>query len=108
MRLSARDVYAHGLQLLDVFFLQKRNSHTLFCLNQRKRPTGHLWIKRRSINCLVRLKKTFLFIDSVNLMLVSNYFFITHVDCMNRRYKKDWDLKKFTQKANQKCQDTNL
>ena len=41
-------------------------------------------------------------------MLVSNYFFITHVDCMNRRYKKDWDLKKFTQKANQKCQDTNL
>lgn len=37
MRLSARDVYAHGLQLLDVFFFTKEElSHSLLFESKKK------------------------------------------------------------------------
>lgn len=79
MTMYARDAYAFGLRLLDMLFSKEELGVSLLFASRKSTKLG---------------------LDSERVGKLLGY--------INKRYgKANWDLKRFTAKANQKCRDSN-
>ena len=78
-RSPAKDVYSYGLRLMDILFTTKEMSESLLFSSKKSEKLG---------------------LDRNRVSLLMNF--------MDKRYGKDWDLRTFQNKANQKCRDAKM
>lgn len=77
MRLPSRDVYSYALNLMDLLFTKEEMGASLI-FKSKKSDKPEL--------------------DQVRVNRLLN--------CVEKKYGKDWDLKQLTAKVNQKCRDS--
>ena len=97
MHVSARDVYAFGLQLIDIMFTKEEQSSLLFA---SKKSKTRVRLHRERVDRLLGQVPF-----GLNVTMCNNNVICYNQGYMDQRYGNEWDMKTFTQKANQKCRD---
>lgn len=99
LRIPARDVYAYGLHLMDTYFSREELGKSLLFESKKSEKPGLDETK---------VCKIFGKLFDVNMCQLHDCFLSIYLctECMEKRYGTEWDIKTFTQKANQKCRDS--
>ena len=102
LKIFGRDAYAYGLALLDAMFSKEELSKSL--LFHSKKKTTRVPLDPERVSLLLSKFRSLSCFPTLSTIII----FLLQINCLDIKYKDMYDLKTFTQKANQKCCDTKF
>ena len=110
LRIPARDAFQYGLSLLDIFFAKEELASSLVYKSKKSEKPGldHSKVERMFGKQLyiARINNYRYVCNSYIIQLLFTAKCLLLTGWIDKRYGRDYDMKKMTLKMNQKCRDS--